>query len=212
MTERPILFSGEMVKAILDGRKTQTRRVVKGVALEALAPGMFVPEFVASQENHYCPYGNVGDCLWVRETLCQHSYFGLPLGLIPQVNEGGQRVWSYAADGHTDYQRKIPGIHMPRWASRLTLEIASIRVERIQDISEADAIAEGVEALKGQFEGCFVVAGSGKGSDHGAMSGTTAKDCYSRLWDAINAKRGFGWDTNPWAWVIEFKPERNLHA
>lgn len=92
---------------------------------------------------------------------------------------------------------------MPRWASRLTLEITDLGVERVQDISKQDALAEGIEALKDQFNGCFVVAEEiGKG---GGMSGTTAKECFQRIWDSINAKRGYGWDVNPWVWVISFK-------
>ena len=89
-----------------------------------------------------------------------------------------------------------PSIHMPRWASRIDLEVVKVRVERLQDISEEDSLAEGVEALRGQFEGAF---SAGKN----ALSGTTAKECYERLWNEINGPEN--WNANPWVWVVEFK-------
>jgi hypothetical protein len=174
MKERPILFSGEMIRAILEGRKTQTRRVLK--------PEMFACD---PRPVHPCPYGQPGDRLWVRETISQHNYCGFPLALIPQVNAARMRVWSYAADAVDEgtVTRNRPSIHMPRWASRLTLEIAKVRVERVQEISEADAIAEGC-----------------------TTAGWGARQGYRNLWDTINGKRGFGWDANPWVWIVDFKP------
>lgn len=88
----------------------------------------------------------------------------------------------------------VPPIHMPRWASRILLEIVAVRVERLQDISEADALAEGIHAGAGEFAGCYWCSP--------AMSGTTAKECYARLWDGINPG---SWDANPFVWVLEFK-------
>ena len=124
--ERPILFSGAMVRAILDGRKTQTRRVVKGWPLEWLQPGMFTPEYVADPRNQACPYGQPGDRLWVRETFCQKWC----------DQRGYLDEYLYRATEpdvvHPDGQDKSPwrpSIHMPRAASRITLEITGVRVE-----------------------------------------------------------------------------------
>jgi hypothetical protein len=228
MTEHPILFSGEMVRAILDGRKTQTRRVAKFIPLESglnlqassLGAGDY---FTGAPETGKvlrsmggscwqdrtkplrCPYGQPGDRLWVRETwipVWHGSYEpmdGKPteyclIEYAASAHSGYHTAW----DHYEGYWR--PSIHMPRWASRVTLEVTGIRVERIQEISEADSLLEGVKALTGDFAGCFVVA-----DVPGAMSGTTAKECFQRRWDLLNAKRGFGWDANPWVWVIEFK-------
>lgn len=184
--ERPILFSGPMVTAILRGEKTQTRRVVKGQALEWLAPDMFTPEYVANPENGLCPYGRPGDRLWVRE-----SYRVMRPHGVDEVQ--------YKADWRPlPHDGWKPSIHMPRWASRLTLEIVSVRVERLQDISNQDAEAEGVV-----WDGRFCL-----GSSH-VVKGTpkvfvSRREAYRDIWDSINAKRGHGWDTNPWVWVIEF--------
>lgn len=223
--EKPILFSGEMVRAILDGRKTQTRRVIKPRPDEGWHPevGIYNPTRVdrngeeypgaevygASDENEgqICPFGQPGHRLWVRESCW--AYSGLepfPSGFVIPPNPHMQHFYGY--DDHPELQLmkdkaivfRVPSIHMPRWASRITLEVTKVRVERVQEIDEADSMAEGIKKLTGQFEGCYVFA-----DNPGAMSGTTAKECYQRLWDAINAKRGFGWDANPWVWVIEFR-------
>lgn len=187
MAERPILFSGEMVRAILEGRKTQTRRVVKGCALEMLGNG-FTPEYVADPGNSaWCPYGKVGDRLWVRETLRRDAnanvwYYaaGKPevWVVVAPEHHSDSLVWAHHKEGDV-----CVSIHMPRWASRINLEITKVIIERVQDISTADAIAEGCQ-------------GAGE---------ILPVDEYSDLWNAINSKRGFGWDANPWVWVIEFK-------
>lgn len=134
-----------MVRACLAETKTQTRRAVKGMALEWLQPDQFTPEFVADPANHLCPYGYPGDRLWVRETWAYHLH-----AQSAARDEDGPFV--YAADGPSALQVRLatkwtPGIHMFRWASRITLEITEVRVERLQDISEADAKAEGCERL-----------------------------------------------------------------
>ena len=169
--ERPILFSGEMVRAILDGKKTQTRRVAKGVALEWLDDAGFDPEFVA-KDNDLCPYGKVGDRLWVRETW----------GMLPHPKQASQII--YKADNEIDLDKWKPSIHMPRWVSRIVLEITDIRIERVQDITASDIKMEGVDVF---------------GDD------LVKKTLFSDLWNKINAKRGFGWDKNPWVWVVTFK-------
>jgi len=181
MTDRPILFSGAMVRALLAGTKTQTRRVVKksecwpisavrATMLESRGSAMAVD----AQSRTYgpeikCPYGQPGDRLWVRETWHDASSALHSCAL-------------YRADGGEIYGGKwAPSIHMPRWASRITLEITSVRVERLQDISEADAIAEGVYT----------------------DPASPAYDAYAQLWDEINGPGS--WAANPWVWVLEFR-------
>ena len=177
MKERPIIFSGPMVRAILDGRKTQTRRVVKPQPDEVKDPNAKVAlitclRFYQAGKEHSCPYGAPGDRLWVRETFAMESPT-CPVYLADQTDK-------------TTVERWKPSIHMPRWASRLTLEIVSVRVERSQDISEKDAAAEGCEPKPEK--------------DHDIFKFTKG---YETLWKSIN---GFGsWALNPWVWVIEFK-------
>lgn len=197
--ERPILFNGAMVRAILAGQKTQTRRAVKGVALDWLGSAKFTPEYVASPGNGLCPFGQPGDRLWVREahatfpTHGQHRADGErwgPWGGLPTtVSEDGKQI-AYYREGfdRCDPGRWRPSIHMPRWACRLVLEITDVRVERLQAISEADALAEGVgaESVEGlTFAGVERPAGF----------------AFRDLWIST----GGGWDSNPWVWVIEFK-------
>lgn len=184
---RPVIFNAPMVRAILDGRKTQTRRVIKGWQPD----GETVMHFnYGKAESLRCPYGQPGDRLWVRETLWQHNNFGFPLGESPQLQSGiGERVWSYAAD-IIDADSKtgtVPSIRMPRWASRITLEIRGVRVERLQDISEEDALAEGMSRWHKTRQGSVP---------------RNARDNFKLLWDSIN---GVGaWDKNEWVWVISF--------
>jgi hypothetical protein len=173
---RPILFSGPMVRTILEGRKTQTRRVIK--------PQLKDCPWVADG----CPYGQPGDLLWVREAW---NYFGGNEYLYQQDKESV----SYRADPpvtqiHGDKWR--PSIHMPRWASRLTLRITDVRVQRVQEISEGDAVAEGVKAC---------IAGQ---DEHGPVK--TYRTGFVRVWQEINAKRGYSWESNPWVWSITFEP------
>ena len=188
--ERPILFSGEMVRAILGGRKTQTRRVVKNkTALDWLLN--FTPEFVSSPENNLCPYGKPGERLWVRETWNQF---------------GGQ--YAYAATDTDVYPETKwrPSIHMPRSASRILLEIESVRVERVQDISEHDAISEGILSFR-------PVPGDGAAetlyrrySNVGGRPGqwtSIPELSFRSLWEKINGPES--WKQNPWVWVIVFK-------
>lgn len=194
MKERPILFSTPMVLAILDGSKTQTRRIVSGFALELLQQDGFTPEYVAMPENRNCRYGYAGDRLYVRETW-QHSNY--PLGPLDK-----DCVIFYRADYFDDphgmdgekspegkYRDWKPSIHMPRWASRTLLEITGVRIERLQDISEADCIAEG--------------SAGGHGSIPGYNYSATPSEHYQHIWETINGPGS--WDANPWVWVVEFK-------
>ena len=180
MKERGILFSTPMVRALLGGSKKQTLRPLKGTALEWL--DQFTPEFVADPENHMCPYGAAGDRVWVREAWWASSaHDALPPRDIP----AGDAV-EYAADPERVLTGKLrPSIFMPRWASRITLEVASVRIERLQAISVHDAIAEGIPAVVR------------KNPD-----GIQQWD-YRDLWEQINGAGA--WDANPSVWAVEFK-------
>ena len=205
MKERPILFNAEMVRAVLDGRKTQTRRVLKQVHTTFKLYGMIGDEQSLSQRfrreipNAHpqdvvvrCPYGKVGDRLWVRETFCECSVTGTNIIQGVPVEQDAEYI-EYRADGQeADAQgepRWTPSIFMPRAASRINLEITDIRVERVQDISEKDAEAEGVEQW---CDGGYDIAQGYRIS-------------YCALWDSINKKCSLRWDMNPWVWVVEFK-------
>ena len=242
MKERPIIFSAPMVRAILDGRKTQTRRVVKpqpvgGDRIERDGSGWVVGR-MRDSENAWrplpCPFGQPGDGLWVRETWSGLHVFRntAPLERKSFVGDGypymREDVW-YWADGEPEYgdwERPRPSIHMPRWASRLTLEITGVRVERLQEISEADAEAEGFAAIPAQrwWHGYRDVDGK---QLHQQFEGEVPPDWmiepkplhvggeqilypsaasqFRDLWDSLNAKRGFGWESNPWVWAVSFR-------
>ena len=224
MTDRPILFSAPMVRAILDGTKTQTRRIVKPQPRDEWrpvvshyyptiidrhgdeAPGQEVYGASDEVEGRKCPYGQPGDRLWVRETWAAHwMYNDVPPSAAQSERCDLRRTdnrW-FAADGNGGPSqhglepdglrgRWRPSIHMPRWASRITLEVTGVRVERLQDISEVDAQAEGC-ALE-----CMTPTGDDSGS---AIYGPGG---YLALWEAINGAGA--WDQNPWVWVVEFKP------
>lgn len=203
MKERPILFSGAMVRAILDGRKTQTRRVAKEFA------GRDDLDLILRRFPHQngCPYGAPGDRLWVREAWQYYDWSedGEPCIRYaadnavawPQIpaERDAQRlidIWAglsapenVAIDGWARDRRWRPSIHMPRWASRITLEIESVRVERLQDISEADAEAEGV-----------------RNSLH-LQGGRFARDNFAHLWWTINGDGS--WEANPFVWCVSFR-------
>lgn len=208
MKERPILFSGPMVRAVLAGTKTQTRRVVKLKHYHQIEerddgspwPWMYDGE---CKENSWipCPYGQPavvdsghrigGDRLYVREALAApHAYDHLPPRLIPQ----DARI-HYAATEDRGGLLWRPSIHMPRWASRITLELTGVRVECLQDISEADARAEGVTD-----GGCL---NCGESEPCGCPApAPDARDAFARLWMSINGSES--WLANPWVWVLEF--------
>lgn len=201
MTEKPILFSAPMVRAILDGRKTQTRRACKhqhwsyselhDVNKEGFVVKKNLPEVS-------CPYGFVGGRLWVRETCAtQHKYYHLPPRMIPR-----DAPIHYAATEDRGGLMWRPSIFMPRWASRITLEITGVRVERVNEISEEDAKAEGIECGDGKNEGFF--ATYPKDEEYPGWT-NDPRDSFHSLWDSINAKRGFGWEKSPRVWVLEFR-------
>lgn len=190
MKERPILFNAPMVRAILDGRKTQTRRIAK-VTSEGCKEGFITPlaGFVPrSIENHisYCPHGVAGDRLWVRETFSSH------IG-----NYGESIEYAYRATHDDRYGPWKPSIHMPRSASRILLEVTNVRVERLQDISEEDAVAEGIEQEPGTSHWKNYDTSPG-----GWRYWESPIQSYRTLWESINGKGS--WDLNPWVWVVEF--------
>lgn len=193
MKERPILFNGDMVRAILDGRKTQTRRVVKpqpGSDNRIPWPGRknIVANIRDERVLGFCPYGQPGDRLWVRETWAMSGYQRVEYRAAP-------------ADG-SDFRcvdRWRPSIHMPRWACRITLEITGVRVERLQEISEKDAKAEGLHYHSDMYGYRLY----GKYSGIGPTDDVGALDAFRSLWESINGPSS--WDATPWVWVIEFK-------
>jgi hypothetical protein len=169
-TERPIIMSAESVRAILDGHKSQTRRVIPARLQLCKSPEDEPEDFI-----RWCPYGQPGDRLWVRETWA--------------ADEGDQPFIFYRATDHESCgQPWLSPLFMPRKLSRITLEVVEIRVQQLQKITEADAIAEGITKDMYPIDGLYY-----------------ASQLYAELWDSINARRGYPWDSNPWLWVVSFK-------
>ncbi|MDR1889342.1 MAG: hypothetical protein LBQ81_08225 [Zoogloeaceae bacterium] len=216
MKERPIIFSAPMVRTILEDRKNMTRQVINYL------PGFrMITEFKPSDTPGYkwtfrdiqmmwhdikeleCPYGKPGDRLWVKETFATKSLVGNSIMSYP----------IYRADGERMGVKWAPSIHMPRWASRILLEITDVRVDRLQDITEEDAIAEGIKKLSkdnGRTWKYGIPDNDGlPGNDNHGWPWqewcNTPIDAFRKLWDSINSARGYGWKENPWVWVIEFR-------
>ena len=226
MKDRPILFSGPMVRAILAGTKTQTRRVVKCHPIlggasdwcERAAAGDTelnrIRRFVGDYRR-FCPYGAPGDLLWVRETFSPTDSSGMACQIgdaaFAVLRDGTQvypdgeiippSVGGYAPNAF-DRCKFRPSIHMPRWASRLTLRITDVRVERLNAISEADAIAEGVERFDTGFRD---YTRPRPGEPTGACF-AEARDSFESLWESINGAGS--WAANPWVWVVGFEVVR----
>ncbi|HGM8370932.1 TPA: hypothetical protein ACKQBB_006790 [Pseudomonas aeruginosa] len=201
--ERPILFNDQMVCAILEGMKTVTRRVVKpqpdflGSMVDPNTP--FKTLDAGLHARITCPYGEPGDRLWVREAWAADAQVD---AIAPSDLSQGEPIW-YPADlsvrqtgcSMISKGRVRLSIHMPRWACRILLEITAVRVERLQDISEEQALAEGVR---------------GEPCDHARQAcadigcwGDTAKGAFGFLWESLNGEGS--WAANPWVWVVEFK-------
>lgn len=214
--ERPILFSAPMVRAILEGRKTVTRRAVRvGFNPEDLEGSLSasecrklyreLPQYFGA--SYFCPYGQPGDRLWVRETwYCDHFEVMRGPYLKPDDLDVGEAIDDgtlvYAADGLAPYEADQPiwkpSIHMPRWACRILLEITDVRVERLQDISDAEIEREGIDLdalADGQDRYDMCHAGSG------ADGRPTLRTAWRHLWEST----GGNWEANPWVWVVEFK-------
>lgn len=203
MKERPILFSAAMVRALLDGRKMQTRRVIVVDRVFSVLRPFYDGRFDDRGNFHYrvrqnmdgmiglrdphiaeqwCPHGQPGDRLWVREawrTVAEAD------SLPPRSLNVAHRIWREVDAPHQPgFGKYRPPMFMPRWVSRVLLEITNVRVERLQDISNDDALAEGINR---------------------PIDARYPVDEFRALWDSINAARGFGWDVNPWVWVVEFR-------
>jgi hypothetical protein len=206
MTEHSIIFNGDMVRAILRGEKTQTRRPVKpqpatgciysingahNAALHLTDAGCqvrYIPPTGRSKDHLLlCPFGQPGDRLWVRETfaLGEPPYFGVAY----RADEGDN-----PEDVGGERQKWTPSIHMPRYLSRITLEITDINVERVQDITADEAIKEGVvDPIMGTY-------------------GLSPKTVFRDMWNDIYAERGLGWNENPWVWAITFRRVETSHG
>ncbi|HIC8361459.1 TPA: hypothetical protein ACW7O2_002978 [Klebsiella aerogenes] len=223
MKERGIIFNGEMVRAILDGRKTQTRRIMKlqpkpsksrpgdfwfsskklesMVHVSDLAPGNSpIADYHLFIQEHCCPFGAVGDRIWVREAFRVHSRATDVATLVYKASERNSwteqthRVPVAVCNKPATPEKWTPSLHMPRWASRILLEITDVRVERLNAISQEDAQDEGME-LTG-WRTTYSDPDSG-----GEV--WTPYDNFARLWDSIYGEGS--WKVNPWVWVIEFK-------
>ena len=203
MTDKPIIFSAAMVNALLSGRKTMTRRLASS-PLRRIMPG---------------------DRLWVREGHAYSSWDEEGQFIIDYLADDARSDWLSPADGDAsqdlmerlcgqfdragiklgpdgNYQKPHkrfgkPSIHMPRWASRLTLVVTGRKVERLNDLTEEDALWEGVVPMVDQFDGCFTVPGTA------AMSGTNARDCFKRLWNSLHGPDA--WDANPEVIAVSFR-------
>lgn len=203
ITERGMIFNGEMVRALLDGRKTQTRRIVKGTdgAVKFCKEWNINGEevfVVLGEKDHTgmnpvlgaisCPFGAVGDRIWVREAFRVHSRATDVATLVYKASERNswteqtRRVPVAVCNKPATPEKWTPSLHMPRWASRILLEITGVRVERLRSMSQDDARAEGVIAASGPME---------------------AGLAFRELWDSIYGEES--WKANPWVWVIEFK-------
>lgn len=191
MTSRPILFSAPMVRAILAGTKSQTRRAVKYIPSlgdpEAWCHKAAAVEKMVGPPDMWCPFGPVTRELWVRETWRN--------GLADTGLIGSSFHYRADLDEPEAPGQWRPSIFMPRRASRITLRVTAVRVERLQAISEADARAEG----------CVASGGRGAPQTVG-MEGGTARDEYRALWDSINGNGA--WALDPWVWVVLFKKEK----
>jgi hypothetical protein len=242
----PIPFTASMVRALLDGRKGQTRRLVKLPHMNPL--GAWEPSTVGGGGSHLkdgtpyaerpclwhtragdalvCPYGRVGDLLWVRESWRVGKRWDatpprdLPArkmtvmfaagGSVGGTGEGRYELDESYPDTLPDWAGKLrPGMFIPRWASRLTLRITDVRVERLQNISEADAIAEGIEPSADAWKSYSVIpSGLRKGKPNlvSAIPNRSPVASYSELWEAINGTGS--WANNPWVWAVGFAVEK----
>jgi len=219
MKETSILYKIAMVQAILNNIKKMTRRVVMGkLALEWLEPDMFTPEFVATLENGLSPYGYAGDLLWVKE---EHYAYGT--WFTEGFTKTGQRKWRFHDRTDNDhpvcffdnkpervnrYQSGMLGYHkrnslfLPKKFARIWLKVISVRVERLQEITEEDAMKEGIEERPGGFQ---ILNPEG-----GYFRTVCPRQTFQSLWDSINGHprkdgKDISWDANPWVWVVEFE-------
>jgi hypothetical protein len=216
MADKPIIFSAPMVRALLNDSKTQTRRIIKPQPLSVVGhksvPFNGTPEALKSlllQSGKGCPYGQPRDRLWVRETIrfdseCGHYYAATMPGSLGNPQGRAYVDMEKELSGKELPDHSIPGIHMPRWASRIELCITHVRVERLKSISEDDAIAEGIERHQ--------KAAHWKNYDkdpQGWGYWESPIQSYRTLWNSINGPDA--WDANPWVWVVEFERANHEH-
>lgn len=201
--ERPILFQGDMVNAILEGRKTMTRQIVKRQPKGETSHARYWCEETGEWEwmynaitahpgsGFFCPYGKPGDRLWVRESWRTETDFD-DIYSPSQLSTSTKLLFEADADWSTNKTvgRLRPSIHMPRWASRILLEITDVRIERIRDITLGDIASEGVDC--GNHPG-----------EHDHLCSKKATTAWITLWDSINGDGS--WNANPYVWVVEFK-------
>ena len=187
MTDRPIIFSAPMIRALLEGRKSQTRRVISTKGQANLFNGDWSDDYVLDPGNaawrdqivRYAP----GDRLWVREACA--TWVGGHCDTAYRADETSDSWEDLRHDARLGFWKIRPSIHMPRWASRLTLTVTDVRVQRLGDLTDEDAIAEGIDVT----------------------CGLTPSVTYAILWDKINAKRGYPWKSNPWIVALTFRTE-----
>lgn len=235
--ERGMIFNAEMVRAILSGQKTQTRRIMKSQPYQSKSRkgdywfscnkmqsmvhvSDFIPGNSAIPDAHEffskcCPFGAIGDRIWVRETWMPdaprdgtwpsvefYGCKGAPLSMIPTRFKKPEHCIHRASWCGERMIGWKPSIHMPRWASRILLEITNVRVERLNDISEQDAIAEGIDTdwLAESQDNYDCIA------DHNMTGRLTAKGHFSYLWQSIYGDdKSKCWEKNPWVWCISFR-------
>ena len=212
--EKPILFNTEMVQAILAGRKTMTRRIIKPqpngqlkcvIKHETKGRSCWMENNADQLSKDFKFYKSyeVGDVLWVRETWAQldMDYRAVEGKLNGEEFKGCPIAYKANNDTPEHFGCWRPSIFMPRTAARLSLKVTNIRVERLQDITEDDAIAEGIEwTNEGPLHAHYL-----NHDLNASLNFKTSKEAFSSLWDSINNKRGYGWDINPWVWVVEFE-------
>jgi hypothetical protein len=207
MTDRPIIFSAPMVRALIDGRKTQTRRVLKLDPAPVEYDGMWMWKSgirwgaVSNPTYPPLPYAT-GDRLWVRE-VCATWALSDYRSAVYRADETDTEWDNVKHDARTGAWKLRSPIHMPRWASRLTLTVTDVRVQRLQEISEADAKAEGVEH-DAESQGWWGCAANGVGGATPRFS--TAELAFRDLWNSIHGPDA--WDANPWVAAVTFTVER----
>jgi hypothetical protein len=190
MKQRPIIMSAESVQAILDGRKTQTRRVIKKPekwTIEKQDDELYLYEDIYGDHHNViekCPYGQIGDRLWVKESYTFANFGKVTIYKSDKKDQFGED-WKITASQTNSWKSPL---FMPRSASRITLEITNIRVERLRDITQEDVAKEGIISVINDKVVC-----------------SNPNDTFIEQWDKLNAKRGYSWDSNPFVWVIEFR-------
>lgn len=208
-----MIFNGEMVRAILDGRKTQTRRIMKNqpagdypdtqALIRSVGGGFQWYGHYGVSSIFNCPLCAVGDRIWVRETWAEAGASAPDLKLY-RANYPAHVPSHYENVPTAEEIRWTPSIHMPRWASRILLEITDVRVERLNGISEAEAEAEGIDMdALADSQDCYDCI-----ADHNMTGRPTAIGAFKYLWESIYSEEN--WQSNPWVWVIEFKVVSNV--